>query len=213
MEKAQEERYQELMEVIRNRFDTIKSIFEIGFDNFNNSEIAAFHGRKIIEAIAFGCLIGTKQGFKTIPKDSVGQYNAEKILKTLSRKGNEIFPSPSVIRNATKEEEKKYNVKVTIEGVPERRISKEELIKKYQRMHNWLHELNPYVKEGHKEFNNKNKEQLIKDLNEIKLFLDSHIMSINGEAFFCTLNDKIDEKTKVISLSKIGELLPKDQTE
>jgi hypothetical protein len=31
-------------------------------------------------------------------------------------------------------------------------------------------------------------------------------MSINGEAFFCTLKDKIDGTTKVILLTKIAEL-------
>lgn len=210
MEKTQEAKYQELMEVIRSRFDSIDALSKIGFDNFNNTEMAAFHGRKIIEGIAFGCLIGTKNGFNNIPKDAVGQYNAEKILKTLSRKGIEIFPSPSIIRTSAKEEKKQYNTAITIDGIAERRITKEELIKKYQRMHNWLHELNPYVKEGHKEFNEKNYERLVQDLDEMKLFLSSHVMSINGQAFFCKLTDEIDGKTKVISLAKIEELLPEE---
>lgn len=205
MEKTQEEKYLELMKVIRNRLDSIKSLTSI---NFNNSEIIAFHGRKIIEAIAFGCLIGTKNGFKIIPKDALGQYNAEKILKTLSRKGNEIFPSPSIIRYATEKEIEQYNVKISIEGIVERRITKDELIKKYQRMHNWLHELNPYTKEGHQIFYEKNQEQLSEDINDLDLFLESHVMSINGKAFFCTLNDKVDGTTKVISLSKIEEITP-----
>ena len=125
------------MEVIRDRFDSIDALSKTGFDNFNISEMAAFHCRKIIEGIAFGCLIATKNGFKTIPKDAEGQYNAEKILKTLIKKGIETFPSTSIIRDATEDEEKKYHVKATVEGVPEKRITQKELIKKYQRLHNW----------------------------------------------------------------------------
>lgn len=125
------------MEVIRDRFDSIDALSKTGFDNFNISEMAAFHCRKIIEGIAFGCLIAMKNGFKTIPKDAEGQYNAEKILKTLIKKGIETFPSTSIIRDATEDEEKKYHVKATVEGVPEKRITQKELIKKYQRLHNW----------------------------------------------------------------------------
>ena len=206
MEKTQADKYQELMEVIRSRFDSIDALSKIGFDNFNYTEMAAFHGRKIIEGIAFACLIATKNGFKTIPRDAEGQYNAEKILKTLLRKEIATFPSPSIIRNSTEEEENKYNSKVIIEGVTEKRITQEEVIRKYQRLHNWAHELNPYIKEGHFEFNQKHREQLEKDLAEIKLFLYKHFISINGEGFFCVLKDDIDEKTKVISLSKIEDL-------
>ncbi len=184
MEKTPSENYLELMKVVRSRLDSIQSLSSLKLDAYNKSEIAAFHGRKIIEAIAFGCLIGIKNGLKHIPKDAEGQYNAEKILKKLGRKGIDIFPSPSEMREATEKERKDHKVKITIDGIPDRRITKEELIKKYQRMHNWLHELNPYTKDGQDLFHNKNQEQLSKDLNELGLFLASHVMSINGEAFF-----------------------------
>lgn len=207
MEQTQEQKYLELMKVVRNRIDSIENLSSTDFDDFNKTEIAAFHGRKIIEAIAFGCLIAIKNGLKTIPKEAKGQYNAEKILKTLTREGITIFPSPSEIRRATPEEMKENNVTIVFEGIPDRRITKEELIKKYQRLHNWLHELNPYTKEGHLAFHQKNQEQLVTDLNELKLFLASHVISINGKAFFCKLKDKIDGKTKVISLTKIEDLI------
>jgi hypothetical protein len=191
------------MSVVRSRFDSVQSILDQQNVDFSSLEITAFHGRKIIEAIAFGCLIATKNGFKAIPKDAEGQYNAEKILKTLSRKGIETFPSPSDIRQATPEEIDQFKFKIIIDGIPENRISKEELIRKYQRMHNWLHELNPYTKEGHEAFHQKHQAQLLKDLNDLKAFLWSHVMSINGEAFFCVLKDKFDGATKVISLTKL----------
>jgi hypothetical protein len=74
-------------------------------------------------------------------------------------------------------------------------------------MHTWLHELNPYTKDGQEIFHQKNSEKLWNDLKEISLFLQSHVMSINGEAFFCLLKDKTDGLTKVCSLSKSANLL------
>jgi len=73
------------------------------------------------------------------------------------------------------------------------------------------HTLNPYVKEGHFEFNLKHRPQLEKDLAKIKSFLERHCISINGEGFFCVLNDKTDGKTKIVSLLKNEELMLEDQ--
>ncbi len=206
MEKTPHKNYHELMKVIRSRIDSVETLSKSNLDAYSKSEIAAFHGRKIIEAIAFGCLIGIKNGLKSIPKDAEGQYNAEKIFKQLKKKGIEISPSPSIMRAATEEERSEHNVTAIIDGIPERRITNEELIKKYQRMHNWLHELNPYTKDEQEVFYSKNQKQLWQDLNELALFLNSHVMSINGEAFYCILKDKLDGDTKVISISKKSEI-------
>lgn len=203
MAKSPQELYLELMQVVRLRFDTIEALVNNPVDNYGIAEMAAFHGRKIIEAIAFGCLVGLENGLKVIPRDAQGQYNAETIFKVLAKKKLEIFPSPSVIREARQEEKEQHNVTSVIEGIPERRISREEMAKKYQRMHTWLHELNPYTKEGQEMFYKNNGEQLWGDINEISLFMQSHVMSIKGEAFFCVLKDKIDGLTKVNSLSKL----------
>lgn len=206
MEKLPQQLYLELMQVVRNRIDFIESLKAIESDNYQKSEMAAFHGRKIIEAIAFGCLISTENGLKHIPRNAKGQYNTETILTTLIKKRIETFPSPSLIRYATPEETKTHNVKVVVDGIAERRITREQLIKKYQRMHTWLHELNPYTKEGHEDFYQKNHKQLWTDLDEIASFMQSHFISIKGEGFFCTLNDKIDGLTKISSLSKISDM-------
>lgn len=207
MEKAPQENYLNLMKVVRSRIDVIDSLRQLPVDNYATSEIAAFHGRKIIEAIAFGCLIGVKHGLKHIPNDAVGQYNAETILKGLAKKGIDILQSPSRILEATQEEKQQYDIKIIIEGISDRRITREELIKKYQRMHNWLHELNPYTKEGQREFHQKHSEQLWTDLQQLSTFLQSHVISVKGEAFFCVLRNKTDGETKVVPISKIGELI------
>lgn len=205
MKHTPQDMYLELMKIVRQRLDVVTNLSKSMIDDYGKSEIAAFHGRKIIEAIAFGCLIGVKNGLKLIPNDAQGQYNAETIFKSLGKKGIDIFPSPSIIRQANAEEGKLHCVKVVVEGKPERRITREELIKKYQRMHSWLHELNPYTKEGQIAFHQKNSPQLWKDLNEISSFLQSHVMSLKGEAFFCVLEDTNDGLTKVASLTKAPE--------
>lgn len=204
--KIPSDQYQRLMQVVRKRLESIQSLSAMNVDDFGKAEMAAFHGRKIIEAVAFGCLIGIKNGLKTIPKDAQGQYNAEKIFKKLMSNSIEIFPSPSEIRCAAHDEINKHNAKIVIDGIPERRITREDIIKKYQRMHNWLHELNPYTKDNQEEFYIKNQAQLWKDLNELEMFLRHHVISINGEAFYCTLRDKLDGKTKVVSLTKIEDI-------
>ena len=51
MDETQLEKYNKLMKVVRSRLDSIKSISNNNFADFNDTEIAAFHGRKIIEAI------------------------------------------------------------------------------------------------------------------------------------------------------------------
>jgi len=156
MEKTPHVNYLELMKVIKSRIDSVEVLSKSNMDAYSKSEMAAFHGRKIIEAIAFGCLNAIKNGLKSIPKEAIGQYNAEKIFKQLKRKGIEVSPSPSLMRVATDKERAELNVTATIDGLPERRITNEELIKKYQRMHNWLHELNPYTKDEQEVFYSKN---------------------------------------------------------
>lgn len=198
--------YLQLMQVIRRRLDVIHSLSRIEADDFYKSESAAFHGRKIIEGIAFGCLVATENGLKSIPKDAKGQYNAEKIFKHLKNRDIQVIPSPSLIRPATKQEQTQYDTNVTIEGIPERRLTHDELIKIYIRLHNWLHELNPYTKGVHESFHKRHSEQLWSDLSALESFMVNHVVSISGEAFYCTLRDKQDGFTKVISLSKGSEL-------
>jgi hypothetical protein len=80
------EQYADLMRDVRRRFDLIGALKTVKTDKFLKSETAAFHGRKIVEAIAFACLVATKNGLKSIPKDVGGQWNAEKIIRSLIKK-------------------------------------------------------------------------------------------------------------------------------
>lgn len=197
--------YLDLMKTIRHRLDLIDSLSQVNADYFSKGETAAFHGRKIIEGIAFGCLIATENGLKHIPRNAKGQWNAEKILKNLKAKSISTFPSPSLIRSATKSEQQSMGVKSVVEGIPERRIPHDELISIYQRLHRWLHEINPYIEDDRESFYSKYGEQLWDDLSKLGKLMDKHFISISGEGFFCVLRDNQDGMTKVISLSKTVE--------
>lgn len=199
------ENYGSLMWTIRCRFDVVGTLKQSEVDPFSRAESAAFHGRKIVEAIAFGCLAAIDNGLKFIPPDAKGQWNAEKIFKNLRAKNIAVLPSPGSIREATVEEKECDQVKSIIEGIPERRLSHEDLIEIYQGLHKWLHEVNPYVYQNHTDFYAKNSERLWRDIERLHLFLESHLISIHGAAFFCVLRDKIDRQTKVLPLSKIQD--------
>ena len=194
--------YHELMSVIRDRLDVIEKIESSFGGDFARAEAAAFHGRKVVEGIAFGCLVATENGIKRIPGDAKGQWNAEVILTNLKKKNINTFPSPSIIRSPTGEEQLKDDVYAVVEGMPDRRICSGEFIAIYQRMHSWLHELNPYVAHDRAAFYAKNAQRLWNDLAMINRFIERHFISISGIGFFCVLRDSIDGKTKVVPLSK-----------
>ena len=194
------------MTTVRNRLDVIKIIKDSRGNDFSRAETAAFHGRKIIEGIAFACLVAIENGIKHVPRDAKGQWNAETILKNLKSKRIDTLPSPSVIRSASTAERESENVNVVIEGVSERRISPDDLIAMYQRMHRWLHEVNPYTEPAHESFNIKYGQILWDDLRRIDLFIDKHFISISGDGFFCVLRDDVDGLTKVVPLSRLNHV-------
>ncbi len=202
MSSAPEQLYLDLMSVVRDRLDTIDKLASSTGGDFARAEAAAFQGRKVVEGIAFACLVATEKGLKLIPRDAKGHWNAESIQKSLSSKNINTFPSPSTIRNPTEEERSRDNVNVVIEGVPERRISTDEFIAMYQRMHRWLHELNPYVAKDRATFYSNNGQQLWNDLSAIGRFIERHFISIKGSGFFCVLRDINDGQTKVLPLQR-----------
>jgi len=196
------ENYGSLMWTIRGRFDVIETLRQSTAESFSRAESAAFNGRKIVEAIAFACLVAIDHGALTIPRDAKGQWNAETIFKSLKAKSLVVLPSPSIIRQSTADEKSSSNVNVTIEGVPGRRLSYDDLIAIYQRLHAWLHEVNPYVHQERSDFYAKKSAALWQDLTDLHEFIERHFISIQGNGFFCVLRDTQDQQTKVIPLSK-----------
>ena len=98
------ENYCSLLWTIRSRFDVIDTLRQSSADFFSRAESAAFHGRKIVEAIAFACLVAIDNGLKYVPRDAEKQWNAETIFKNLKSKNLKVLPSPSIFRQATPEE-------------------------------------------------------------------------------------------------------------
>jgi hypothetical protein len=203
MQNTPEQNYLDLMSSIRDRFDVISKLVKSSGGDFARAETAAFHGRKIVEGIAFGCLVATEKGLRSIPRDAKGQWNAQAILLGLQKKGLQTFPSPSALRKATSDEQAEHNASITIEGIPERRISTSDFIAMYQRMHRWLHELNPYVTKDRATFYADHGQSLWTDLLTIERFIERHFISISGQGFFCVVRDSVDDMTKVVPLSKL----------
>lgn len=199
--------YEALMNVVRQRLDSIMVIKKANLEAFSKAETAAFHGRKVVEGIAFGCLIAVENGIKHVPRDAKGQWNASKIFQSLNSKQIKTVPNPSTIREASEKEKKEHNVKVTIEGTPELCLTYNELTAIYERLHKWLHEINPYVEEDRAEFIAKNEETLWEDLSKLHNLVERHVITIKGEGFYCTLRDSQDGLTKVISLSKVQSIM------
>lgn len=202
MQPVPEQLYLDLMGAVRDRLDLVNKLTGSTGSDFSRAETAAFHGRKIIEGVAFGCLVATEKGLKHIPRDAKGQWNAESILKSLNAKGLKTFPSPSIIRQANSEERERDNVSIVVEGIPDRRITSDEFIAMYQRMHRWLHELNPYVAKDRSSFYAQHGQPLWSDLSRIERFIERHFISISGHGFFCVLRDSTDNMTKVLPLTK-----------
>lgn len=202
MQTSPEQLYLDLMSAICERLDMVDRLAKGNGNDFARAESAAFHGRKIVEGIAFGCLIATEKGLKHVPRDAKGQWNAETILVSLSAKNLKTFPSPSILRNATDEERERDSVTIVVEGMPDRRISNLELIDIYQRLHRWLHEINPYVAKDRATFYTQHGQQLWDDLSKVERLIERHFISISGHGFFCVLRDSTDDATKVLPLSK-----------
>jgi len=197
-----EDKYIDLMSIIRKRIDAVNEIKSLKEDSFYISETVAFHGRKVVEGIAFSCLLAVDNSQKSVPKAAKGQYNAEKIFKVFKKKGITALQNPSIIRKANNQEKQLHNVNTVIEGCPEKCLTYDDLIQIYQNLHNWLHELNPYTKAKHNEYNEQNSEKLWQDLSRLEAMLERHVITVRGVGFYCTLRDSSSGDTKMIAISK-----------
>ncbi len=201
-----DQQYECLMATIRHRLDIIEMLQPVSMDAFLKAETAAFHGRKVVEGIAFGCLVAVENGLKHVPRDAKGQWNAGKILESLYSKNIKVFPSPSIIRTATESERTENNVSTVVEGTPDRRLSHDDLKAIYTRLHKWLHEMNPYIETDREAFIDQNENTLWEDLFKVHHLVERHFISIGGNGFFCTLRDSQDGRTKVVMLSRTSTL-------
>lgn len=194
--------YTALMRTLRERFDLMDRFTRNSQITYSGAEIVAYNARKIVEGIAFGCLVAIEHGLKTVPRDAKGQYNAETIFKSLEKKGLNVLQNPSEMREATDVERNKNNATVVIEGIPSKQLSYKQLIEIYHYLHGWAHELNPYVESDRNEYLRTNFKTMLAHVVRLSDFISNHMVSIQGKGFFCVLKDRSDGLTKIISLEQ-----------
>ena len=139
-------------------------------------------------------------GRSSIPRDVKSHWNAETVFERLKKKGLKLLPSPSTIK---KSENPQYKLEVI--GLPEKRLSYDDLISIYRSFHDGLHEPNPYVQADEDQFYTKLVPVVRENVDRIKKFVWSHFVSIDGRGFLVRLKDT-EGKFAVVPLNKIAEL-------
>src|SRR3990167_2982677 len=203
MQNSLHDVYLQTMMLMRKRFDKINAEREHTIDVFLKAEACALQGRKIIEGIAHWCVIALSKGIGRASRSFTHGWNAEKILGVLSKNQYEsVFPSPSIMRGSSSTELAMHGTSITVEGVPDRRIVRAELVRMYNRLHVWNHEINPFkYPDGQLDFLTMHEQRLWDDLIVLWKFIEKHAVSLNGQMFFCVLKDNIDGNVKLLSLS------------
>ena len=193
--------YKDLMTNIRARFEVIEGLKLNNQSTFAELETAAFHLRKSIEGIAFGCLVALDQGMKEIPRDARGQWNADNVFARLQKRDRLVFPSAFAREDPPKGAEP--DVKHHMAARPELNISVDEIREIYRRTHKWLHEWNPYVESLGQNFD-KSKSELLGDLPKVWNWIVQHWIGIGGHVFLGILKDT-DGQVRVLA----AESMPK----
>jgi hypothetical protein len=197
-----DEIYATLARKLRSRIEFIESVSDLQAPTSQIVETVSLQGRKSVETIAFMCLVimDHSLGQRSIPRDVRSHWNAETVFERLKRKGLQLLPSPSTIRRSS---DPQYKLEVI--GIPENRLSYDDLISIYRSFHDGLHEPNPYVQADEDEFYTKLLPVLRENISRIKDFIWRHFISIEGRGFLVTLKDT-EGKFAVVPLDKIAEV-------
>ena len=188
--------YRALLVNIRARYEIINDLQVSIESDFASLETAAFHMRKSIEGIAFGCLVALENGLKTIPRDAQGQWNADRIFIRLLKQPDLVFPE------AFKREDPPEGVDPRIRHhiVPNEQanLNVDQVRKIYRRSHKWTHEWNPYIESLSGDFD-KHRAELVDDVPKIWNWLLTHMIGIGGRVFLGLLKDGDDQAVRVAS--------------
>jgi hypothetical protein len=199
--------YTRLAHNLRSRIRFAQHVFTLDEPKARIVETVCLQGRKIIETIAYMALVATHHGLglRGVPNDAKLQWNAETILTRMKKKRLTVLPSPSTITGSPLTGSQPPDYNLVVNGVPEYRLSHEELISIYRNFHKGLHETNPYAREDNDEFYLSLLPTLQADLEKLKNFTWSHFISIKGRGFMVKLEDS-NGNLSVLPLAKIAEL-------
>jgi hypothetical protein len=187
--------YKMLLTNIRARYEVIDGLMLTEASEFASLETAAFHMRKSIEGIAFGCLVALENGLKQIPRDAQGQWNADRIFARLAKQDQLVFPE-SFRRDNPPEGSHRKVVHHIVKNA-EANLSIREVRDIYRRSHKWVHEWNPYVESFGRDYE-KYRTELLADVPKIWNWLLSHMIGIGGRIFLGLLKDG-DLAVRVVS--------------
>lgn len=163
---------------------------------FVDFETAAFHLRKSIEDIAFGCLVAMDKGFKKIPRDAQGQWNADKIFSKIKNQDSIVFPES--FDRVDPGQESPSGVNHHIVPHNDANLSIDDVRGIYSRLHVWNHEWNPYVNVHRKDYE-KRKTGLIDFGLKLWNWIVCHMIGVGGKVFLVHLNEGPNDQVLIAS--------------
>ncbi len=180
---------------IRARFEIIEGLSLDKDSGFAQYETAAFHLRKCIEGVAFGCLVAMEQGLKEVPRDAKGQWNADNIFARLKKRDPLVFPQSFKREDPPAGSDRKVDHHL----VPAKDVNLtiDEVREIYHRSHKWLHEWNPYIERLGADYE-KYKAELVSDLHSFWRWIVAHMIGIGGHVFLGLLKEE-DGQVRVVS--------------
>ena len=177
------------MRNIRARFEIIEGLKLSHTSDYPELETAAFHLRKSIEGVAFGCLVAMENGLKSVPRDAVGQWNADRIFARVAKCDPIIFPFAINREDPSPESTGIQHHLVKNEAS---NLSIDDLRSVYRRTHRWLHEMNPYIPITANTFA-KLRRDLLADIVSVWNWLLHHLIAASGEVFLTVLKTDTGE--------------------
>tara|TARA_R110001599_G_scaffold101293_1_gene259162 strand:+ start:733 stop:1356 length:624 start_codon:yes stop_codon:yes gene_type:complete len=180
------QQYRSLMTNIRARHELVSNLNLKPSSDFVDFETAAFHLRKIIEGVAFGCLVATENGLKKIPRDARGQWNADKIFVRMKKEKSLVFPEAA----QRVDPDASAPLRVAHHIVPRKNdnLAIDEVRTMYRQLHVWNHEWNPYVEDHGKNFD-KRKAEVISFGPKLWNWLVIHMIGVGGELLIAHLKE------------------------
>lgn len=179
------EQYRSLMKNVRARYDIIDGLKLSHASGYAELETAAFHLRKSIEGVAFGCLVALENGLRVIPRDAIGQWNADRIFSRLKKIDGAPFPMAIEVGDSPTAD---HHASINADA----NLCYEDVRQIYRRSHKWLHEMNPYIPLTPAKFDVL-REQLLADILSIWAWLLHHLLHVDGEVFMMIMKNPAGE--------------------